>query len=91
VTIVEVLNIEEAGRDFLRLRLGAKHVQINFADDELFSKEESASFFHGLQGKPVAVPLHGPFFLAVDLWLDRLDGSLKVIPFNFTVASVERS
>jgi len=26
----------------------------------------------------------------VDFWRDRFDGNLKVIPFNFSVASVER-
>jgi hypothetical protein len=57
----------------------------------MLSKEESAGFFRGLKGKPAAIPVDGPFFIAVDLWRDRFDDSLKVIPFNFAVASVERS
>jgi hypothetical protein len=91
VTTVEVLNIEEAGPDYVRLRDGASAVRINFADDDTFSKEDSAGFFHGLQGRTAAIPVDGPFFIAVDFWRDRFDGSLKVIPFNFAVASVERS
>ena len=88
---IEVLKIEEAGRDYVRLRGGNSEVRIKFADDETFSKEESAGFFRGLQGKPAAIPVDGPFFIAVDFWRDRFDGNLKVIPFNFAVASVERS
>lgn len=91
MTTVQVLNIEEAGPDYVRLRGGPTDLRINFADDEMFSKEDSAGFFRALQGKPAAIPVDGPFFIAVDLWRDRFDGSLKVIPFNFTVASVERS
>jgi hypothetical protein len=91
MTTVEVLKIEEAGPDYVRLRGGVRDVLINFANDEMFSKEESAGFFRALKGKPAAIPVDGPFFIAVDFWRDRFDGSLKVIPFNFTVASVERS
>ena len=91
MTTVEVLKIEEAGSDYVRLGDGDRHVRINFADDEAFSKEDSAGFFRGLQGKPAAIPVEGPFFIAVDFWRDIFDGSLKVIPFTFTVASVERS
>jgi hypothetical protein len=40
VTAIEVLNIEEAGSDYVRLRDGVQDVRINFADDEAFSKEE---------------------------------------------------
>lgn len=91
MTPVEVLKIEEVGSDYVRLRDGARDVRINFADDETFSMEDSAGFFRGLQGKPAAIPTNGPFFIAVDFWRDSFDGSLKVIPFNFAVASVERS
>jgi hypothetical protein len=90
MTAVEVFKIEEVGADYLMLRDGTRDVRIRFADDEMFSKEESAGFFHPLQGKPAAIPVDGPFFIAVDFWRDRFDGSLKVIPFNFSVASVER-
>jgi hypothetical protein len=91
MTTVEVLKIEKAGPDYVLLRDGNSDVRINFADDETFSKEDSAGFFRGLQGKPAAIPVDGPFFIAVDFWRDRFDDSLKVIPFTFAVASVERS
>ena len=90
MTAVEVLNIE-AGRDFVRLRDDKMDVRINFADDEMFSKEDYANFFRPLQGKCAAIPVDGPFFIAVDFWRDGLDGSLKVVPFQFAIASVERS
>jgi hypothetical protein len=76
MTIVEVLKIEEAGPDYVRLRDGARDIRINFADDEMFSKEDSAGFFRGLQGKPAAIPMDGPLFIAVDFWWDRFDGGL---------------
>jgi hypothetical protein len=90
VTTVEVLKIKKIGADYIKLREGTREIRINFADDEAFSKEDSAAFFRPLQGNPVAIPVDGPFFIAVDFWRDSCDGSLKVIPFNFT-ASVERS
>jgi hypothetical protein len=85
------LNIEEAGPDYVRLRDDKTDVRINFADDDMFSKEDSAAFFRPLQGKPAAIPVDGPFFIAVDFWRDSFDGTLKVIPFSFAVASVQRS
>jgi hypothetical protein len=91
MAVVEVLNIEEAGSDYIRLRDEKTDVRITFADDEMFSKEDCAAFFRSLRGKPAAIPVDGPFFIAVDMWRDRFDGSLRVIPFNFTIASVERS
>jgi len=45
VTTVEVFNVEEAGPDYVRLRNAARDVRINFADDETFSKEDSAGLF----------------------------------------------
>ena len=90
MTAVEVLTIEETGPDYIRLRNANSDVRVNFADDETFSKEDNAGFFGSLQGKPAAIPVEGPFFIAVDLWHDRFDGSLKVIPFNFAVRSIER-
>jgi hypothetical protein len=90
MTTVEVFKIEEVGADYLSLRDGVRHVRISFADDEMFSKEDSAGFFRSLQDKPAAIPVNGPFFIAVDFWRDRFDGSLKVIPFHFAITSVER-
>lgn len=57
----------------------------------MFSKEENAGFFCGLQGQLAAIPLDGPFFIAVDFWRDTFDGTLRVIPFNFAVTNIERS
>jgi len=37
------------------------------------------------------VPVDGPFFIAVDFWRDTFDGTRKIIPFKFTIGSVERS
>jgi hypothetical protein len=91
VTAVEVLKIAEAGPDYIRLQDGGRDVRINFSHDEMFSKEESAGFFRGLRSNRAAIPVDGPFFIAVDFWRDRCNGSFKVIPSNFTVASVERS
>jgi hypothetical protein len=88
---VEVLNIGETGSDYLQLQNDSKTVRITFADDATFSKEDSAGFFRGLQGKPAAIPVDGPFFIAVDFFLSAFDGSVKVIPFKFAVASIERS
>jgi hypothetical protein len=86
---VEVLNIEETGPDYLQLQNDSKTVRITFADDETFTKEDSAWFFRGLKGKPAAIPLEGPFFIAVDFFVSAFDGSMKVIPFKFAIASVE--
>ena len=70
MTAVEVLNIEEAGPDYVRLRDDSTDVRIHFADDETFSKEDSAAFFRSLQGKPAAIPVDDPFFIAVDMWVE---------------------
>jgi len=86
---VEVFAIEETGSDFVRLRNDSGDVRVNFADEESFTKEESAMFFRGLRGKPAAIPIDGPFFIAVDLWRD-FTGELKVVPFTFGIASVEK-
>lgn len=44
MTPVEVLKIKQAGSDYVCLGEGDKHSGINFADDEMFSKEDSAGF-----------------------------------------------
>jgi hypothetical protein len=85
------LKIEETRPDYILSQNGNSDVRINFADDGTFSKKDSASFFRGLQGKPAAIPVDGPFSIAVDFWRDIFDGGLKVIPFTFAVASVQRS
>jgi hypothetical protein len=93
-TAVEILGIQEAGPDYLSLRDGDRSVRINFADGELFgekvSKDDYAAFIRELEGQPVAIPSDGSY-IAVDLWYDRFTSELKVIPFPFAVASIERS
>jgi hypothetical protein len=53
---VEILKIEEAEADYVRLRDDRRTVRIDFADDNAFTKEESAAFFRGLEGKHAAIP-----------------------------------
>lgn len=92
MTTVELLTIRETGPDYVRLQGGDKSVRINFADDQMFSKEDSAAFFRGLRGKPAAIPVDdSPFFIGIDFQRGSFLGELRVIPFPFTIASVERS
>jgi hypothetical protein len=86
---IEILTIKETGPAFVRLQAGYRSVQINFADNETFSKEGSAGFFRGLVGKPAAIPLSGPMFVGVDFWTDY-SGALKTVPFHFAIESIER-
>lgn len=90
MTNVEMLNIQEAGTDYLLLKQGGTGVRINFDDDKAFTKEESAACFRGLEGKPAAIPadFNEPFFIAVDFWRSP-DNSIRVVPFTFAVSSVE--
>jgi hypothetical protein len=92
VTAVQILNIQEAGRDYVLLRDAKMSVRIGFADDRDFTKEDSAAFFRGLVGKPAAIPVpivgDAQFFIAVDMWRD-LFGDFKVIPFHFATSTVE--
>jgi hypothetical protein len=90
VQTIEVFKIEETSDDHLLLRNNAGAVRIRFADGYVGTKEESAHFFRGLEGKPAAIPTDGPFFIGVDFWCDQLSGELKTVPFPFEVASVER-
>ena len=90
MTTVEILDIEEAGSDYLLLKNGATTVRVNFADDRDYTKQEHAAFFRGLEGKPAAIPADSdqPFFIAVDFW--PLTGNkARVVPLTFGVSSVE--
>jgi hypothetical protein len=42
---IEVFEITETGADYIRLRSSVMAVRINFADDSMSTKEESAAFF----------------------------------------------
>lgn len=70
-------------------------VRVNFADGEEFSKEDAGRFFRGRIGKPVALESEesvsdgsGSFYVAVDFWRPT-DNSVRVIPMNFSISSVE--
>jgi hypothetical protein len=90
MTTVKVLNIREAGSDYLLLGDGGTDVRVNFDDDKNFTKEESAAFFCGLEGKPAAIPSDSnePFFIGVDFWPMTGD-NVRVVPFTFAVSSIE--
>jgi len=90
MTTVEVFDIQEAGNDYVLLRHGGTQVRVNFDDDANFTKEESAAFFRGLEGKPAAISVdfNAPFFIGIDFWRSP-DASFRVIPFPFSVSSVE--
>jgi hypothetical protein len=99
VTAVQILNIEEAGLDYVLFKDVETSVMVKFADDRDFTKEDSAGFFRHLVGKPAAIPVSDEadhnfltsqdgFYIAVDMWRD-LFGDLKVVPFNFAIAAIE--
>jgi hypothetical protein len=90
MTTVEILNIQEAGSDYLVLKNDEASVRMNFGDDRDFTKEESAASFRGLEGKPAAIPadFNEPFFIAVDFWRSP-DNSFRVLPITFRVSSIE--
>src|ERR1700737_2053562 len=90
MTTVEILNIQEAGSDYLLLKNGETGVRVNFADDRDYTKQEHAAFFRGLEGKPAAIPVDSdqPFFIAVDFWTST-GNNVRVIPFTFGVSSIE--
>jgi hypothetical protein len=90
MTNVEMLNIQEAGTDYLLLKQGGTGVRVNFANNKEYSKEECAAFFRGMEGKDAAIPgdFNEPFFIALDFWRAP-DNSFRVIPFTFAVSTIE--
>lgn len=92
MTAVQILKIEEAGQDYVLLKDASTTVRVKFADDDQFTKEDSAGFFFHLVGKAAAVPVptdaDKAFFIAVDMWRDMF-GEFNVIPFHFSTAAVE--
>ena len=79
------------GTDYIRLHDGDDCLRVNFADDWMLTKEEWAAWFRGREGETVAIPFDGPFFIALDILPGDFEGSVRVIPFHFPLASVERS
>ncbi|MBZ5697038.1 MAG: hypothetical protein LAN18_00675 [Acidobacteriia bacterium] len=90
ITAVVVGNIEKVGPDYIWWRNGADKRQVNFADNWAMTKEDWAASFRGLVGKPAAIPVGGPFFIAVDFLPGIFEGTVRVIQSTFPVASVER-
>jgi hypothetical protein len=86
--LVEIFEIGEVGTDYVRFIGANTETRVTFADDEIGTKEENAGFFRGLQGKPAAIASDASF-IGVDFW-PQADGSLKVIPFPFPIASVQK-
>jgi hypothetical protein len=90
MSAVLVGNIEKVGPDYIWWRNGTDKRQINFADNWMQTKEEWAAGFHSFMGKPVAIPVDGPFFIAVDFLPGDFEGPVKVVQLPFPIASVER-
>lgn len=90
MTNVEVMNIQEAGEDYVVLKNNGASVRVNFDDDKDFTKKESAAFFRGLEGKPAAIPAayNEPFFIAVDFWRPP-DNNFRVLPLTFPTSRIE--
>lgn len=90
MTNVQMLEIQEAGSDYLLLHGGGMRVRINFAHNEEYSKEECAAFFRGMEGKEAAIPtdFSEPFFIALDFWWGP-DNSARVMPITFAVSTLE--
>ncbi len=91
MSTVQILNIQQAGRDFVLFSDPVTTVRVKFADDSQFTKEDSAAFFRSLVGKPAAIPISNDlrdFFIAVDMWRTPF-GEFKVIPFRFATSAVE--
>jgi hypothetical protein len=93
MTHVNVFEIAEVGKDFAVFG----NIRYNFDDDETGTKEDAAAFFQGLKGKKVAIEAPesagdgtGHHYVAVDFW-DLNGDNVKVIPFPFSVSSVEIS
>jgi len=71
MSTVQILNIQQAGQDFVVFNDPDTIVRVKFAYDHDFTKEDSAAFFRGLVGRPVAIPISNnknDFFIAVDMW-----------------------
>jgi hypothetical protein len=85
--VVDVVKIEV---DSVLFRNRSSEIRVKFADNWLFTKEDSADLFRPFQGKQAVIPVDGPFFMAVD-FRRNLDGSFDVHPMHLAIASIERS
>ena len=85
---VEVGKIASVGPDYILWQNGARRLRVTFADDGMFTKEESAASFRAFVGKDAAIPVDGPFFIGVDFFPCYFEGSVRVMKLHHTVASV---
>jgi hypothetical protein len=90
MTAVVVGKIEKVGPDYIWWRSRTDKRQINFADNWASTKEDWAASFRGLEGRPAAIPVGGPFYITVDFLPGDFEGTARVIQSPFPVASVER-
>lgn len=89
-TSVIIGKIENVGPDYIVWRNGDDKRRVEFKDSAMFTKEDSALCFRGHEGKPAAIPIDGPFFIAMDFMPGDFEGSLKVAPFHLAVESVKQ-
>jgi hypothetical protein len=86
----EIGIIEKIGPDYIWWRNGSDRSQVNFGDLRNMTKEDCAASLVGLVGRPAVMPVSGPPFIAVDFLPGDFEGTMKVLPANFSIASVER-
>jgi hypothetical protein len=84
---VEVGTIASVGEDYIIWQNGAKKLCVTFADDWM-SKEDRAESFRAFIGKDAAIPLDGPFFIALDFLPGYFDRTERIIKLHHKVASV---
>lgn len=90
MTAVLVGKIEKIGPDYVLWRSGDDTRKITFADKLGTTKEEWAASFCRLEGTPAAIPVDGPFSIAIDIEPGDFGGTAIVHLSPFPVASVER-
>jgi hypothetical protein len=89
-TYAVVVDVEKVETDAVLFRNKTGEIRVNFADNWVFTKEESAEFFRPFQGKQAVIPVEKPFFIALDFH-PNLNGSFDVQPMYLAIASIERS
>jgi hypothetical protein len=85
-----VVDVEKVEMDAVLFRNRSGEIRVKFADNWLFTKDDSADLFRPFQGKQAVLPVEEPFFIAAD-FRRNLNGSFDVQPMYLAVASIERS
>jgi hypothetical protein len=80
--------IESVGADSLVWRDSDTRLLVKFKDSAMFSKEDWALSFKGLEGKPAVIPVDGQFYISVDIMIGDFVGSLRVVPTYVPIDSV---